>query len=188
MKEMLFRRIDQRTGGMNRAALTGLTLFLLSCGLWGCGYRLEGMATSLPPEIQKIAIPTLRNRTLEARIENIFTRALIREFNQDRRLRVVREGEADCVLRGSIQSFSRSSVSYDEAGLVLEYRVEVTMEVGLHRSDTDEVLWQASSMREFESYRADSDVLVNEARKDEAIEEVARELAETIHDRIMDRF
>jgi hypothetical protein len=173
---------------MNRAVLAGLTIFLLSWALWSCGYRLEGRDTSLPPEIQTIAVPTMGNQTLEAGIENIFTTALVREFNRDRRLRLVRAEEADSILRGSIQDFSISSVTYDEAGLAIEYRVEVTLEVSLRRVDTDEVLWQTAPIREIETYRAVSGVLTNEARKREAVEEIARELAETVHDRIVDRF
>jgi len=173
---------------MNRAVLAGLTIFLLSWVLWGCGYRLEGRETSLPPEIQTIAVPTLANQTLEAGIENVFTTALVREFNRDRRLRLVRAKEGDSILRGSIQDFSVSSVTYDDAGFVVEYRVEVTMEVSLRRVDTDEVLWQTGPIREIETYRATSNVLTNEARKREAVEQIARELAETVHDRIVDRF
>jgi len=173
---------------MNRAVRAGLAIFLLSWAVWGCGYRLEGRETSLPPEIRTIAVPTMANRTLEAGIENIFTTALVREFNRDRRLRLVRAKEADGILRGSIQDFSISSVTYDEAGLAIEYRVEVTVDVSLRRVDTDEVLWQTDPIRETETYRAVSDVLTNEARKREAVEEIARELAETVHDRIVDRF
>jgi len=173
---------------MNRAVGAGLTIFLLSWVFWGCGYRLEGRETSLPPEIRTIAVPTMGNRTLEAGIENIFTTALVREFNRDRRLRLVRAKEADSILRGSIQDFSISSVTYDEAGLAIEYRVEVTVDVSLRRVDTDEVLWQTDPIRETQTYRVISDVLTNEARKREAVEEIARELAETVHDRIVDRF
>ncbi len=173
---------------MSREGKTALTGFLLFLGIWGCGYRLEGMGTSLPPEIRTITIPTLVNDTLEAGIENVLTKAVIREFNLDRRLKVVRGKEADSILTGSIQEFSIWSISYDAAGLALEYRAQVTMGLTLRRVDTDEILWEAPSLREIEQYRVTSDVLTNEARKREAIEEIAKQLAETIHDLIVERF
>ncbi len=162
--------------------------FVLFIGLSACGYGLQGRNTSLPPEIQTITIPTMVNQTLEAGIESVFTEAVIREFNLDRRLKVVREKHADSILTGSIQDFSISSISYDTAGLALEYRAQVTVGLILRRVDTREILWEAPALREHDEYRASSDVLTNEGRKEEAIEEIARQLAETIHDLIVERF
>ncbi len=173
---------------MNRPLGMGLIGLVFFLGLWGCGYRLEGRETSLPREIQTITIPTMTNETLEAGIENAFTRAVIREFNLDSRLRVVREGQADSILEGSIQDFLISSVSYDAAGLASEYRIRVTMGLTLRRIDTGEILWEAPSLRETETYRVVSNVQISEARKQEAIDEIARELAETIHDLIVEGF
>lgn len=173
---------------MSRATKTPFIGILFLLGLWGCGYNLEGMKTSLPQEIETIAIPTMENHTLEAGIENVFTQAVIREFNLDRRLKVVREKQADSILAGSIQDFSIHSISYDTAGLVLEYRAQVTMGLTLRRVDTGEILYEAPSLREIDDYRVTSAVQLNEARKQEAIEEIARQLAETIHDLIVERF
>jgi len=170
---------------VKKAFPIGLSLFL---SLWGCGYSLEGKRTSLPQEIRTIAIPTIVNHTLEAGIENVFTTALIREFNLDGRLRVLRSKQADSILAGSIEDFSIVSISYDTAGLVLEYRAQVTLGLTFRRVDTGEILWANPNLREIEEYRANSDVLTNEARQREAIEEIARELAERIHDLIVERF
>ncbi len=173
---------------MIRRTETVLVSFLVLSGLWGCGYGLEGKRTPLPQDIRTIAIPTMANDTLEAEIENVFTRALIREFNLDGRLRVVRKKRADSVLTGTIQEFSILSISYDTAGLASEYRAQVTMGLTLRRADTDEILWENPYLREIETYRVTSDVLTNEARKREATEEIARLLAETIQDLILEGF
>ena len=165
--------------------LTGLFLFMI---LWGCGYGLEGRATPLTREIQTIAVPTVGNETMEAGIEDVFTRALIREFNLDGRILVVPEKRADGILRGSIQDFSIASLSYDATGLVLEYRATVILGLTLQRVDTGQVIWSEPSMQEVEEYRVVSDALTNEARKREAVEEIARELAETVHDLILGGF
>jgi outer membrane lipopolysaccharide assembly protein LptE/RlpB len=130
----------------------------------------------------------MSNHTLEAGIENVFTRALIREFNLDGRLKTVQKEQAHAVLEGSIQDFSISSVSYDAAGLALEYRIRVSLALTLRRVATGEVLWEDPSLRDFEEYRVRSNALTNEARKREALEEMARQMAETIHDLIVERF
>jgi hypothetical protein len=168
-----------------RSVLIGFSLFL---GLGGCGYSLEGMRTSLPQEVRTIAIPTMTNRTVEPGIENIFTRAAIREFNLDGRLKVVPKARADSLLEGSIQDFYISSISYDAAGLVLAYRARVTLGVILRRIDTGEILWEAPSIQETQEYRVASSVQTNEARKRLAIVQIAEVVAETVRDLIMDRF
>jgi len=173
---------------VNRQTMVAVAGCLFFPCLLGCGYSLEGTKTSLPQDVRTIAIPTMTNQTLEAGIENTFTKALVREFNLDSRLPVVQEKRADSILHGSIQNFTISSVSYDASGLALEYRAEVSMGLTLQRSDTGEIIWSVSSMEEVEEYRVVSNIQSNEARKQDAIEEIARELAETIHDLIVDRF
>jgi outer membrane lipopolysaccharide assembly protein LptE/RlpB len=175
-------------GKMNRATTTGLIGFFLFITLWGCGYRLEGRETPLPPGIQTIAIPTMANQTLEPGIENAFTEAMIREFNLDGRLKVVSEKRADSILEGSIEDFFISSISYDVSGFASEYRAIVTVGATLRRPDTGEILWSVPSLRDTQDYKVTSNVLSNEARKQEAIEEIARQLAGTVHDLIMERF
>ncbi len=130
----------------------------------------------------------MANRTLEAGIENAFTRATIREFNLEGRLPVVPEKQADSVLEGSIEAFSIFSTAYDVGGLALEYRVQVTVGLTLRRVDTGEVLWSVPSLQDNQEYRVTSDVQTNEGRKRLAIEEIARQLAELIHDLIVEGF
>jgi hypothetical protein len=173
---------------LKHGAKRGLIGIVLLWSLGGCGYRIEGRGASLPADVQSIAIPTMANDTLEAGIENAFTRAMIREFNLDGRLTVAKEERADSVLEGTIQDFTISSISSDRAGLVLEYRAQVTLDLTYRRVNTGEILWEALSIQEIEEYRADSDALANEARKQEAIEEIAREVAETTHDLIVEGF
>jgi len=170
---------------VGRAGLNGLVLLL---GLWGCGYGLERKTTSLPREIRTIAIPTMDNQTLEAGIENAFTHAMVRRFNLEGRLRVVREDRADSILEGSIQDFSITSISYGADGLAVQYRTEVSLGVIVRRVDTGEILWEAPSLKEIQEFRVTSNLLTNEARKQEAIDGIARQLAEVVYDRLVNRF
>jgi len=170
---------------LESAVLAG---FLLLLTLEGCGYRLEGKETSLPKGIQTISIPTLANQTVEPGIENIFTRALIQAFNLDRRLQVVAGLQADSILEGSIRDFSISSISYDTAGHALEYRAQVTMSLTFRRTDTGQVLWQAPYLQEQEDYRVTAVILTDEASKQVALNKIALQLAQTIRDRILERF
>ncbi len=85
-----------------------LLLFFSLVFLWGCGYQLAGKETHLPPGVSSVAIPTLVNQTLEPGIEIVFTQAFLKEFIQDRRVKVVDRREADSILEGIIKSFYHS--------------------------------------------------------------------------------
>src|SRR4030042_1274983 len=96
---------------------TSLCCLLL---LMGCGYQMVGKETHVPPGINSIAIPTFVNQTFEPGIEVPFTQGFLKEFIQDRRVKVVGRNEADSVLEGVIKSFQIYSVSYDRSGIALE--------------------------------------------------------------------
>jgi hypothetical protein len=142
-----------------------------------CGYRLEGEGFSPSPNIRSIAIPTFTNETYEPGIETIVTNALLKEFIKDRRVKVLGQDEADAVMEGTVRSFNTSSVAYDPAGLVLEYRTWVTVDIIVKRTRRGEVLWSERDLSESDTYRVSSDVRFTEAQKEEAIQVIAGKLA-----------
>ena len=160
-------------------------LLLLFCLvlLWGCGYQLAGKETHSPPGVSSVAIPTLVNQTLEPGIEIVFTQAFLREFIQDRRVKVVDRREADSILEGIIKSFYIFSVSYDKSGFALEYQTMVIMDIALKKRN-GEILWKEKDLMERAWYRTNPSVIANEDNKVNAIQQVAKSLAE----RILNRF
>jgi outer membrane lipopolysaccharide assembly protein LptE/RlpB len=154
---------------------------------WGCGYQLVGRETHLPPGISSLAIPTFINRTLEPGIEVPFTQAFLREFILDRRVKVVERKEADSFLEGVIRSYSYHSVSYDRSGLVLEYQMTVIVDLTL-KKPSGEILWIEKNLTETTWYRASSNVLINEANKDAALQEIGGLMAERIRNRFLYNF
>src|SRR4030042_6059507 len=108
--------------------------------LWGCGYRMVGKETHNPPGLNSIAIPTFVNKTFEPGIEIQFTQAFLREFIQDRRVKLVDRKEADSLLEGVVTSFNLRSVSYDRSGLALEYKATVVLDLTLKKR-SGEILW-----------------------------------------------
>jgi hypothetical protein len=158
----------------------GHFLFLLGLLLLAgtsCGYRLEGEGFSPSPSIRSIAIPTFTNETYEPGIETIVTNALLKEFIKDRRVKILGQDEADAVMEGTVRSFNTSSVAYDPAGLVLEYRTWVTVDIIVKRTRRGEVLWSERDLSESDTYRVSSDVRFTEAQKEEAIQVIAGKLA-----------
>ena len=160
-------------------------LFLIL--LWGCGYQLAGKETHLPPELNSVAIPPLVNNTLEPGIEITFTHAFLREFIQDRRVKVVERNEADSILLGTIKSFYFLSVAYDKSGFALEYQALVTMDIALKKRN-GEILWQDKDLLERAWYRTSASAIATEDNKQNAIEQTARSMAERIRNRFFYNF
>src|SRR5262249_27656941 len=89
-----------------RWALTAFTVVsAICCAICadGCGYRVAGRANTLPPEIHTIAVPALVNKTQRYRIEQRMTGAVIHEFLERTKYRIVSDPTgADAVLHGEI--------------------------------------------------------------------------------------
>lgn len=155
--------------------------------LWGCGYQLVGKDTHLPPGIGSVAIPTMKNQTLEPGIEIAFTQAFLREFIKDRRVRVVDRSGADAILEGTIKSFYVFSTSFDKSGYALEYQTIVSIDISLKKRG-GEVLWQEKDLTEREWYQTNPSAIATEDNKVNAIQQIAESVAERVRNRFFYNF
>jgi outer membrane lipopolysaccharide assembly protein LptE/RlpB len=157
--------------------VTFLTVLLL-----GCGYQMVGMETHRPPGITSIAIPTFVNQTFEPGIEVPLTQGFLREFIQDRRVKVVDRKEADSILEGVIKSFQIHSISYDRSGIAQEYETTVKLDLTLRRRN-GEILWIQKDLTESRTYRVSTSPLMTESNKASALQSLGRLMAESIKNR-----
>jgi len=157
--------------------VTFLTVLLL-----GCGYQMVGMETHRPPGITSIAIPTFVNQTFEPSIEVPLTQGFLREFIQDRRVKVVDRKEADSILEGVIKSYQIHSISYDRSGVAQEYQTTVKLDLTLRRRN-GEVLWIQKDLTESRTYRISTSPLMTESNKASALQSLGRLMAESIKNR-----
>jgi len=167
-----------------RKILLLLSVFLLAMG---CGYRMVGKETHLPPGITSIAVPTFVNQTFEPGIEVPFTQGFLREFIRDQRVKVTGRNEADSILEGVIKSFYLYSVAYDRSGVALEYRAAVVIDLTLKKS-TGETLWREKGLSDQRTYRTSSDILVTESNKAAAVQSLGRFMAERVRNRFFYNF
>ena len=171
---------------MKRAAAATVAIVMFS--LAGCGYHFIGQESGVLSGIRSIAVPYFVNKSFEPGLERYVTEALVDEFVKSKFVKVVDESAADAVLRGRIDEFSESVISYDRDDRALEYRTRVLLDITLERKDTAEVLWRNKGLYHFEEYSVSSDVATTEANKKIALQMTAAELAERIHDSIIEGF
>lgn len=86
---------------------------------------------TLPPSIRSVYIPMIDNRTQEYGLEERFTEAFQREVLADGRLRVVREKEADAIIRITLVNFAAVPQSFDSDRFPTSqtYQVEARMQI-----------------------------------------------------------
>ena len=169
---------------MKRAAVCLVLLLALSA----CGYNFRGQVNNLPGDVRTVAIPVFANHTGEVRIESIITDQVIFQFTRSQQLRVVSLGQADAVLRGSIDQVTIEDVAYTTAETSRQRRITITINAKLVRTSDGSVLWQDPRLRQRRTYNVGDNPQANEQAKQEAIVELAQDLAETLHDRVFENF
>ncbi|MBM4311478.1 MAG: hypothetical protein FJ119_11115 [Deltaproteobacteria bacterium] len=192
---------------MNAARSYVLSAVLVCICLSGCGYRLARFDNPELDGITTIAIPYFQNKSFEPGIDAIFTHAFVNQFVETKRLQVVGDGEADAVLRGVIKRVDDDSLALTRDRRALEWRVWVTISVVVEERKTGRVLWKRSALRHGEEFRTThymekernppapppeilevQDIQLDEADKRRAFQDLAADLAERVHDGLLQGF
>lgn len=174
------------TGRSVRAALSALAL---AASLTGCGYKLAGSNTFLPPSIRIIALTPFDNRTNRPEIEQRVTEEVARELSKRGRYRVVTErAGAQALLEGAIADFRTNPVQFNAQGRATRVETVVTLEATLRDLGSGEILWSQNGLLFREQY----DVPETEAaffdRETLALDEIARGAAGALVTSILEGF
>ena len=168
-----------------------LALFCLLAALAlasSCGYNFRGSTNNLPADIRKVAVPVFENKTVETNIERTFTDEVIFQFTRSQILRVVSVGDADALLKGTINRVEIADVAYTSGQTSRQRRVTVRINARLLRQSNGEVLWQDPALEAFRTYTVTDSVTADEAAKSAAITLLATDMARTLHDRVLENF
>jgi hypothetical protein len=172
----------------SRAVLVSLisTLVLAASG---CGYRVAGRGTTLPPGARTIAVPALVNHTTTYRIEQRFTEALVHEFIARTNYRVVPEADdADLVLQGEVTSLGAGAVLYDPTtGAASTLLVTLQLKIGL-RDRSGKTLYQNNALVFREPYQISGSIASFFQEESPALDRMSRDFAARVVSDILDNF
>jgi hypothetical protein len=149
----------------------------------GCGYRVRSAVGRLPGDAESIGIPTFQNLTGEPKIEQVLTRALLREFASRTRGRVnSSDSDADLVLLGEVKDVNAVPVTFGTQNLgeqTFSSAFQVTVRIGakLVRRRDSAVVWENGDYVFRERYPLNSDVRDFFAEDSPAFERLARNFA-----------
>ncbi len=161
-----------------------ISLLILS----GCGYRLAGTGSSLPPHLKTIAIPVLKNKSSEPTIHPRLTNTIRRAFLTDGRLKLVDDPKkADLVLKGILNFYDLRAVTFDANDRAIEYWVYLGIEVDV-KDRVKNKTFQRENLRTRWDYRPSANVVNAESNRQEALDEAFRDISIRLVSLIIDQF
>lgn len=186
------RQTEQCVGNRSftvNAFVTAIALCTLLIPI-GCGYHVAGRASTLPTDLQTIAVPAFKNDTTRYRIEQRMTEAVIREFIQRTKYHVVQdEAAADAVLHGEVLSIETTPVLFNSTtGEVTTMLVTVHTKVQLVDNHTQKNLYQADDMVFRDEYQISTDVQSFFEEQDPAVERMSRAFAAKLVSGVIENF
>jgi len=103
----------------------------LAClSLTGClGYHIGPVKPYYMRDVQSIAVPTFKNRTLLPRVEVLVTDTVIKQLQQDGTYKIGSDNDADAVLKGEITRIDRLPARSVRGNVLLTQEFNLRMEV-----------------------------------------------------------
>lgn len=159
------------------AALAALALLLAP----GCGYRLAGTGSLLPPHVKTVHIPYFKNETPRFELEQRLTEHVQREFTVRAKMEIENSwSDADAVLEGTITGFTVIPVGFNDQTQANRYQVTIEMRVSLLDNKTHKALWESPSFTFRSEYESPENITDYYNQEIDAIEEIAANFAETL--------
>jgi len=166
-----------------------LIVIALTTTLSGCGYHVAGKGGSMPGGITTISIPFFQNRTKRPDVETVITSAIADEFINTANLQVVKSGDGEATLFGSVTSYALTAVSFDSTDVTQEYRLSVTVDLQLLRISDESTLWERKGLADYEDFKVTAlDVDATKAAEREALKKMARDMARLIKEQMVEGF
>ncbi len=163
---------------------------IASTALSGCGYHVAGTSPALPAEWKTIAVPAFKNDTTRYRIEQRFTSAVIRQFIERTKYRIIQDtANADAVLTGEVVSIEASPVIFDATtGQVTTMVVTIHTKVKLVDAKTEKVVYHNDDVVFRDQYQISSDVQSFFEEEGPAVERMSRDFAAQLVSDVTENF
>ena len=172
----------------SRIALSLAILVGIVCA--GCGYHVAGRASRLPSDWSSIAIPAFKNDTTRYRIEQRLTEAVIREFIERTKYRVVQNAEsADGILHGEVLSIETTPVIFNSTtGEVETMIVTIHTKVLLVDNKTSKTVYKNDDMVFRDEYQISSDVQSFFDEQSPALGRMSKDFASKLVSNVVENF
>ncbi len=174
-------------GSGPRALVAGLAMALLA----GCGYHLVGVSNNLPANLKSLYVAPFLNQSARSEVDQRLTEQISQEWVRRGRFQLVSSGDkADAVLSGTVKSAAVSPVQFDAQGRATQYQLTVTIDVQLvdRTGQKPVVLWRDEQFSRNTSYPVDPTATNYFDREVEAMDQLARTMAQDLVTTILEGF
>jgi outer membrane lipopolysaccharide assembly protein LptE/RlpB len=161
---------------------------LLTVVLAGCGYQLSGQAGSIPGNLQRLSIPMFSNVTTVPGLEQLITKAVRTQLQQDGRVPLGTEANSTAELRGEVTRYGLAVLATDPSDFVLEYRAEVEIRIRVEDLRQRQTLLDQRLIINTDYVVSSPQIVPNEVARQRAMLAVAREAGERVVSLLLDRF
>lgn len=180
---------------MRRVRFLAAAVAIISLvGMGGCGYtsrsaiRDKYKTIYISPftnntDITQESYSANRYRIYRPTIETDVTKAVIDKFLSDGNLKPVKEEAADLVLRGEVINYRRDPLRYDKNDEVLEYRINIVVNLSLLNRQDATLLWEEKNFTGDTSFFTTGP---NSKSEDTALSDALKDLARRIVERTVD--
>lgn len=156
----------------------------------GCGYTTRAYVGAyqkiyVAPFKNSIDIASARSEysryvTYYPLLESTITQAVVNRFLFDGSLKIVKESDADVLLKGELISYNRGAMRYAENNEdVTQYRITLVVNISLYDTKTGELVWQKDSFAGDANYQTTGTQAKSEkAALDDAISDLARRIVD----------
>ena len=162
------------------------SLVCLLVFLCACGYRFSG-AGKLPGSVTRVHVAMFENRSAETGAEAIFTNALVSELLRRSGADVVEKNRASAFISGDIRSITIGALTRTSDDEVLERRVTAVVDLKMVNRKGKK-LFDVTGFSGDEEFAVSGSNLSDRASSEEAVEKVARRIAEDLVSRMKDDF
>jgi outer membrane lipopolysaccharide assembly protein LptE/RlpB len=160
---------------------------LLTLLLNGCGYHLIGTGSTLPEHLKTLSIPVFTNSSSQPEIHRELTSAVINSFITDGRVKVVRKGQSDMVMKGNLIHYELKTVSFSSNDFADDYIVVLGVDVEVIDKVKNEPYLKQNLRTEW-NYTASTDIVNTESARLAALQEAYRVLGNRLVSLLINQF
>ncbi|MDZ4804007.1 MAG: LPS assembly lipoprotein LptE [Candidatus Eisenbacteria bacterium] len=129
---------------------------------------------SIPGHIKTIAIPVLRNESLQGGVEDEATRRIIQRFQERNVLAIAEPATANSLLEGVIKNYENKVYRFDDKEQASEYILIITVNVIVQDRVKNKELWSEEGIRATATYEVVGPRIRTESEaRTEAIDQLA---------------
>jgi hypothetical protein len=158
-----------------------------------CGYRVRSSVGRLPEGMQSIGIPTFTNLTNEFKIEQVITKAVLKEFTTSTTSRVDSSNSGvDLVLLGEIRSLDALPVIYrtknvGDKTFGSAFQITLRVSVKLIRQRDHSVIWKNEDFIFRERYILNTNIRDFFSEENPALERLVKNFSSGLASAILNR-